>query len=62
MAACVKDPVLNGAPLAGKEDPVTPTTRRTIPRKEEHHIAVPKIKAYTVSLSLLPSHDRPVLC
>ena len=29
MAACVKDPVLTGASLAGKEDPVTPTTRRT---------------------------------
>ena len=29
MAACVKDPVLTGASLAGKENPVTPTTRRT---------------------------------
>ena len=35
MAACVKDPVLTGAPLAGKEDPVTPTTRSTIQRKDD---------------------------
>ena len=33
MAACVKDPVLTGASLAGKENPVTPTTRRT-----SHHV------------------------
>ena len=35
MAACVEDPVLNGAPLAGKEDSVTPTTRSTIYRKDD---------------------------
>ena len=35
MAACAKGPVLNGASLAGKEDPVTPTTRSTIHRKDD---------------------------
>ena len=35
MAACVKDPVLTGASLAGKEDPVTPTTRSTNHLKDE---------------------------
>ena len=35
MAACVKDPVLTGAPLAGKEDPVTPATRSTNNRKDD---------------------------
>ena len=35
MAACVKDPELTGALLAGKGDPVTPTTRSTNNRKDE---------------------------
>ena len=35
MAACVKDPALTGALLAGKGDPVTPTTRSTNNRKDE---------------------------
>ena len=35
MAACAKGPVLNGAPLGSKEDPVTPTTRSTIHRKDD---------------------------
>ena len=35
MAACVKDPELTGAHLAGKEDPVTPTTRSTNNRKDD---------------------------
>jgi hypothetical protein len=35
MAACVKDPVLTGASLAGKEDPVTPATRSTNHLKDD---------------------------
>ena len=30
-------------------------------RKEEQYKCCPQIKAYLVSLSLLPSHDKPVL-